>query len=299
MSDAGWNYAALAVTALVGASVNFVLAKIAGPNTLGVFAQLYAMYVISAQLATFGVHDSAQKHVAELLYEGKDPRQSIGAALLLALGSSSVVALVLIGMSGAIGTLVASDAVQRGILGIAPGVVFFSINKVLFATLNGYSKLRAYALGQILRAGFILLGLLVFLILAPGDAAVGAIFTLGEAFLLPVMVCIVRPPLGDAVPGRHSEVWIRTHRSYGGRGLVNSLLGEAHIRIDVVMLSIFLSDTSVGLYSFAALFAEGLYQVPVVIRTVLYPRLVAQIAAGNRAAMAALARRAGGELPLD
>ena len=62
----------------------------------------------------------------------------------------------------------------------------------------------------------------------------------------------------------------------------NGFLSESYIRIDILMLSFFLSDFDVGVYSFAAMFVEGLFQIPVVIRTVANPKLVRLLLVGNQ-----------------
>jgi O-antigen/teichoic acid export membrane protein len=86
-------------------------------------------------------------------------------------------------------------------------------------------------------------------------------------------------------------IWWRRHLSFGGRGLVSAILVETHLRIDVAMLSVFASDAAVGVYAFASLFAEGVYQLPVVIRTVAYPTIVQLASRGDREAVARTARR--------
>ena len=44
-------------------------------------------------------------------------------------------------------------------------------------------------------------------------------------------------------------------------------------RIDVIMLGFFLDDKSVGIYSFAAFFAEGFLQLIIVIQNNLNPKI--------------------------
>jgi O-antigen/teichoic acid export membrane protein len=57
------------------------------------------------------------------------------------------------------------------------------------------------------------------------------------------------------------------------------------------MLAVFVDDAAIGIYSFAAMFIEGLYQVPVVVRTVVNPVLVRLISDGDRAALGRFGRR--------
>lgn len=289
--DTAWNFAALAVTAAVGGLITMLIAVRMGPHAVGVFAQLYAAHVIGAQAAVFGVHDSTQRHVA-----GEATRAADGSIVTAALGLvlliAGALAATLFLLAPAIGDVLGSADVGTGLLLVAPGIVAFALNKVLFGALNGRGDLRLYAWMQLLRAAFVLAATVAILLAALPAYAVGGIFTAAELMLLPCLLAAVRPRQGDAV-----GAWRRRHLAFGGRGLVNGVLLETHLRVDVIALGYFVSDRMVGIYAFAMLFAEAVYQVPVVIRTVAYPRIVRLAGAGDRAALAALARhisRSGG-----
>ena len=58
------------------------------------------------------------------------------------------------------------------------------------------------------------------------------------------------------------------------KALSGGFLSESYLRIDILMLAIFVGDKEIGIYSFAAMFIEGLFQLSVVIRTVANPILV-------------------------
>ena len=49
--DTAWNYLAFSVMALTGILLNFLIAWKSGIESLGVFNQIYAVYVILGQLA--------------------------------------------------------------------------------------------------------------------------------------------------------------------------------------------------------------------------------------------------------
>ena len=287
-ADAAWNYAALAATALVGAAVTFLIAGRLGTAALGVFAQLYAAHAIGAQIAVFGAHDSTQKHAAEFSGDGRDDGAVIAGSLGLVLVSAALLAGALAALARPIGALVSSADVGRGLYLVAPGIVCFALNKVLFAALNGRGLLRRYAWMQFLRAAFVLSSVGGVVALDLPAYAVGGVFAAAEMLLLPCLLAAVRPPLRTASSERP---WWRRHLAFGGRGLVAAILVETHLRVDVAMLSYFATDRAVGVYAFASLFAEGVYQLPVVVRTVAYPTIVQLASRGDRAGVARTARR--------
>ena len=295
--DTAWNFAALGATAAVGGLITILIAVRMGPGALGVFAQLYAAHVIGAQAAVFGIHDSTQKHTAGSMGSmgSTGSMGSIGSigsivtsALVLVLLTASALAAVLVIAAPAIGGAVASGDVASGLYLVAPGIVCFALNKVLFAAINGRGELRLYAWMQLLRAALVLAAALAIVMADMPVYAVGGIFTAAEALLLPCLLLAVRPGTDAAASLR---TWGRLHAAFGGRGLVNGVLLETHLRVDVIALGYFVSDRAVGIYAFAMLFAEAVYQVPVVIRTVAYPTLVQLAARADRAVLAHTVRR--------
>ncbi len=291
--DTAWNFAALAATAGVGGLITILIAARMGPAALGVFAQLYAAHVIGAQAAVFGIHDSTQRHTAgEAGKPGEAGRGGDSAivvsALLLVLLTATVLAVVLVLAAPLIGAAMASADVVWGVYLVAPGIVCFALNKVLFGAINGRGQLRLYAWMQLLRAALVLAAAVAIVMSASPVYAVGAIFTAAELLLLPCLLLAVRP--GTNVSASVRE-WGGRHLAFGSRGLANGVLLETHLRVDVIALGYFVSDRSVGVYAFAMLFAEAVYQVPVVIRTVAYPALVQLAARMDRAGLATTARR--------
>lgn len=285
-ADIAWNFGALAATAGAGGIITMMIAAGMGAAALGVFAQLYAVHVIAAQAAAFGMHDSTQKHVAGR--EGA-PDASIVAGALIMVAIAGVLAAALLAAGAALlGSLAASADVRAGLYLVAPGILFFALNKVLFGAINGRGQLRRYASMQLLRAALVLAAAAAIVLPGLPVYTVGGIFTAAELVLLPCMLLAARP--GRTAP-RDWRVWARRHLAFGGRGLVNGILLETHLRVDVLTLSYFAADQAIGIYAFAMLFAEAVYQVPVVIRTVAYPTLVQLAGRGDRAGTARRIRR--------
>lgn len=273
-----WSYAAFGVVAATGALANLTIAAFLGQEGLGVFAQLYAIFVVASQLASLGVHDSAQRHVALARGEGEDDRALVDGALLAVLGPGAAVALATAIAAQPIGALVGSDSVGEGVLALAPGILPMALNKTCLGVLVGRGELRPVALGQMLRAGAIAVGLGAVIVLDLPLGALGGAFTLAEVVLLVVALAWARP---RGRPRAASD-WVRRHLRFGARGLVHAVLLEAHVRVDVVMLALFVEDEVVGVYAFAALFAEGLYQLGGVLRAVVYARVVGALARRER-----------------
>jgi len=289
IGDSAWTYGAFAVMAGTGLVLNFFIAGYFGTTTLGVFNQIYAVYVVCAQLAVFGVHDSVQKYVAEHADQPQTRASICLSAVLLALSIGLLTAVLIYGLSAEIGRLASSPAVGAGLALAAPGLVLFALNKVLLGILNGERRMKAFALAQVTRVLSILAFTGGVAISGGPESALGAGFSIAELVIIGPVLIITRPWSGGAMADFKS--WLGRHWRFGCRAIANGFLAESYIRVDVIMLGLFVSDHEVGLYSFAALFIEGLYQVPVVIRTVVNPILVRLILAGHPLALARFSRR--------
>jgi O-antigen/teichoic acid export membrane protein len=61
--DLLWNFSSFALIAVLGVLVNVVIAKTYGNEGLGVFNQVYAIYLMLSQLAVGGVHLAVQRYI--------------------------------------------------------------------------------------------------------------------------------------------------------------------------------------------------------------------------------------------
>jgi O-antigen/teichoic acid export membrane protein len=291
LTDAAWNYGAFAVLAGTGVILNFFIASYFGIAALGVFNQIYAVYVVMAQFAVMGFHDSAQKYTSELDEEPEHLGVVSAAALVLAAGFGLLTAFGVYLLSYPIGVLAESESVGKGIAFAAPGLMFFAINKVLMGVLNGVRRMKAFAGAQTVRVCVILVSCLSLAWAGKPPYMLGLSFTIAEVALLPLLLFLVRPNLTDFSSTKALRNWIKVHFRFGSRALINGFLAESYIRIDIIMLGVFVSDRDVGIYSFAALFIEGLFQVPVVFRTLANPELARLLSVDDKLATGKFCRK--------
>ncbi len=271
-----WNVASLVVLGLSGIAVNVLIAKWGGADDLGVFNQAYAIYIFASQVAVGGIQFSVLHYVSWRPDERDECARITASGLTMAGILATLVALAVLLSRDLAGSLLDSPGVATALLVVSPGLLFFSLNKVLLSVMNGLRQMRAYAVFQSLRFVFILAGVAILLgIDAPGSYLAGT-FTLAEALLF-VVLAIYFEVRAVAVRFRHLDrSWLRRHSSFGARSFLSGTLSELNTRVDVLVLGFFVSDSVVGVYSFAAIFAEGFNQLPYVVRNNLDPLL------GNR-----------------
>ncbi|MCG8606222.1 oligosaccharide flippase family protein, partial [bacterium] len=280
-SDVLWNVASFGVMGIAGVLLNIMIAKFYGASVLGVFNQVYAIFILLSQLAVGGIHLSVLKAVSQFA-GNSDVNTIVSGAIFLTAVTSTMIAGISWFLAGPFGTLLDSENVRIGVLCITPGLVFFSLNKVYLGFHNACRRMKCYA---VLNATRFLLPFL-FIILLIGFSVNGKIvtiiFSLSEVTLFLILAVYSTKYLKLAF-SREVLEWMRKHFNFGMKALIGNILADLNTRIDVIMLGVFASDRVVGIYSFAAMLADGFNQLPIVFRTNVNPLLTkARYAKGTK-----------------
>ncbi len=275
--DVWWNVVSLGLAGVCGLAANSLVGLEYGAATLGVFNEVFAIYIVVSQLAVLGVHSSVLYYVAASR-DLDEKKAIVTSGLLVALVTSLAMGAVFVAIARPAAWVLGSPGVATGMWWAAPGLVCFALDKVVLAACNGVQRLRAYAIftagRMVLMAATIAVCALVG---APGTMLPVAL-SIGEGLTLLCALITIRDHLGRA-PREVMRRWRRMHLHFGARGFVAGLFGELNTRIDVLILGAFASDAIVGAYSFAAVLAEGAYQVLIALRTNYAPIMVRMLAA--------------------
>ena len=289
--DVLWNVGSLVVLGVSGVVINTVIARLQGREALGVFNQVFAFYIVLSQLAVGGLQFSVLQKVS---YHHDDRRacsRIASSALLLVAAVSAIVCLVAFAGRHLAGRLLDSPAVSLGIAFVIPGLFLYSLNKLLINVVNGLRHMRAYAVFQSLRFLFILLAIVAIIRLGYPATHLPLALSLAEAVLFVGLTTYLHARQLRLTLDRSLGQWFRQHLSYGTRGVLSGILHELNTRVDILILGYFLDDAAVGLYSFAAVLAEGFGQVPVAVRWNVDPIIGRCFAEGRPQDIAALAHR--------
>ena len=275
-----WNYVSIGILALSGFGINIIVAFTYGSAGLGVFGQAYGVFVVAAKISSFGIYESCQKHVAELTGKASHLPTIVGGALSLSALVGVLVALLIYLGSDLIGLAFSSAAVASAIKLASPGLAVFAINRVLQGVLNGQRRMGTFAATQ--SARFLLILISVFAISQAGYPAYATAFAFTAAEVVLFLGLLPLLFLGShGHPPQLSRAWFTRHFRFGIRSFVGATLMELYPRVDLLLVGVFLPDTNVGIYAFAAMIAEGLYQLLIVVRVNLNP-ILARLLVENR-----------------
>lgn len=275
-----WNFASLAVLGVSGIALNLLIGRLYDAATLGVFNQALAAYIFFSQAAVGGIDRSALKEVAAHAHDPSRLRGIIWGALTPTLLLAALVTLAFWLARTPIAAFLDSPGTATGIAAATPGLFFFALNKVLLGVVNGLNRMRAFAIYQSLRYIGILACLAGFALLDTERVRgneLAFVFTFAEAVLFLVLAVEVGLQMRGFGPSRAGD-WIGKHLVFGIKSAGSGVLLELNARVDVLMIGYYLEDRMVGVYTFAAMVAEGMYQLLVVLQNMYNPVLARHLA---------------------
>ena len=271
-TDVCWNLVSFGVVGASGIVLNLSIAKFYGGEGLGVFNQVYAIFILFSQFAVAGIHHSVLTHIAQNQDSQVTINEIISTATLSCVFISLVVIFILFSLREFFGTILDSILISKSIIFILPGVLFFALNKIYLALHNGYRNMKAYAIFQALRVFSLTIFLGILIVESVEMHMISIIFSLSESFLF-IILFVYSHKYIKIVLSKNSWFWIKKNLSFGMKATLGNIFIDINSRIDVLILGVFTSDRIVGIYSFAAIFADGFNQLAIVLRTNLNPIL--------------------------
>jgi len=289
-----WNLASLAVLSIAGVVLYVVIGRAYDAVTLGVFQQTSAAWFIASQIAVAGIDRSTLRSLAAHPHEP----ENAAAIVVGALASAAALALVVTGAYWLSIDWISAwyehhPGVSTGLAVSAPGLFFFAINKVLLAVVNGVQRMRAFAVYSALRYLLLLAGIVGFVVFdvkrEHGDQ-LAVVFTIGESALFLVLAIEVARQISFKL-GRDWRAWSKRHLHYGLKSVASGALLEINAYVDVAMIGHFMTNADVGIYTFASMFAQGAYQILLVLQNVFNPILAREIACARLDELALTVRK--------
>lgn len=271
--DLLWNYISLLFLGISGLGLNVIIGRYYNSTILGAFNQVLVTYLLASILASGGINFSVLKSISQNILDKREVSSIIKGALFGTFFLSILITSLYLVFISFLSELFDSNYVKNGMYSISPAIIFFAFNKVfLQGVINGLERMRAYAVYQIIRYLLIFVFLVYCLFLSVEGDSLPVIFVYSESILFLILFIDISLKYKWWI-SKNWFKWSKIHIIFGYRALFSSIFIELNTRLDVIMLGIFLSDEKVGIYSFAALFAEGFLQFIVVIQNILNPKI--------------------------
>lgn len=266
-----WNYGSIVFLALGGFAFSFLIILFYDSEVLGIFNLTYAYYLVFSQLSAFGIHMSVTKYVSEYSENIDKCKVIFFSAVIISFAISITFCLTAYVFLSKLGFFIREE-LKESLITVLPALIFFSQNKVILGYLNGLSRMKVYAVFQALRNIFITVSILFLALCKMKGVLISRCFLLAESMLF--IISVVYLLKQRLLLPKCAKEWLDKHFNFGIRILPANLVLELNTKIDVICLGMILkNDSLVGVYSFATMFTEGFYQVFVVVRRSINPKI--------------------------
>ncbi len=263
-----WNMVAFGFMAVSGILYNSIIIYVYGKEITGLFNLAFAYYASIAQLSVCGIHFSVLKYVSEF-HEKKDKVARIFGSSMISTAAVSFLSVILsFAILYGVSKFVHSELIQY-LYYVIPALFFFSLNKVSLNYLNGLSRMKEYAVFQSLRSVFIIISIIIMVIVRVQGRFLALCFLISEFILFAVLVVYALKT--HYVELKADKYWMKEHVRYGFKVMPGNLVLELNARMDVMILGILTNEGIAGIYSYMLRFAEGFYQLLVVVRRNINP----------------------------
>lgn len=273
-----WNYGSLVILSVSGFLYNCLITYFYDVAALGVFNRTYAWYCVLSQVTTMGIHMSVVKLIPEYKEKRRERDKIINAALVDVFLISGIG---VIAIESVVPYIITDNSNFLRSMQIAmPGLLFFSLNKVILNYLNGLSEMKSYAILQSIR--YISIVVIIWLLgiwrcnnIWLSFSFVGAEIVL---FVATLIYLLYRKLLGRGI----GIQYIKEHIKFGMHIFPANMVLELNTKVDIICLGFVLRDDYlIGIYSFAILFVEGFYQLYIIIRRSINPKITESYVVSN------------------
>jgi O-antigen/teichoic acid export membrane protein len=288
--DVAWNIAPLVLLAVTGIALNVWIGHEYGAAALGVFNSVYAVYIFFSMAAAGGINYSVLRAVAAHTEDREKVSAIVTGALAPTILLSALVSLAFYAARVPIAESWDKPGVAAGMAVATPGLFCFAVNKLLLGVVNGFRRMRAFAVFQGLRYLLILAGLFLCHSRGWSSDRLSFVWTFSEGLLLLALAVEV----AFLVAWNRCRGWMDwsfEHLRYGAKSVLSTMMLELNAKVDIWMLSSMLDSAAVGVYALAANVAEGVFQLVIVLQNNFNPLLARQIASGRLDELETMVRR--------
>ena len=270
------------ILGLSGGGIHILIGRYYDIEVLGQFNSTLAFYLVFAQVGSLGTYMA----ILHLFSKPLDDIQAdiawgiLATAILLALTGSICIILIIFILNSYLPGIWAGDQVTAEmILAASLGIPFFCVNKILLAFLNAQNHINSYFSLQAIRYVLLLTVLFGLASLNASPVLLGHVFWICEGILLLMCLTLVyiyagryllpamlSNPSGFSVNQGNVAV-------HSIQALFGGTIQELAVRVDIFILTYLVEPVQVGLYSVAAMVAEGLNQVTGIVRDQLSPQI--------------------------
>ena len=263
------NYISLVLMACSGLVINLIISKMYGAAVFGVYNKTYAWYMILSQIAVVGIHSSVLQKVSENRDNTELGKSLLSSALVDILISSTTITI----FAEIVVNIFVKETDFASSLRIAiAGLLLFSFNKVVLNYFNSLLKMTLYGVLQSLRFMLMMIIAIIMSLMNVKSTMLPLVFVFSE--LITSVLCVSILIFRGYLSKEPKIKLMMEHVRFGIKILPANLGDENQTKVDVICLGLLNVDNSlIGIYSFATMFVEGFFQLYVILRRFINPKI--------------------------
>ena len=266
------NYSPDYIFFFIGASFALLANLFLGYNNLedlGLFNKSYAIFIIFGHFFLFSIHENLVKNL--IIEENRIKYLSSIFFVLFCTIIFSILIFYIINFFN-IGKKLFTGI---NFLLFSISIPIFIFNKVLFAILNADKKFHLYFFLNNLRPVLIFVFLII---LYTNEINITNVFFIGEIILLLINLIFYKRFNIIVKTNMIDFLLVKKISIFNLLSLPHSLLSYSFLRIDIIVLSLFVDLKTLGFYSFSSMIIEGIYQLLSMMRDRVNPELSKSLA---------------------
>jgi O-antigen/teichoic acid export membrane protein len=253
----------------IGLATSVIIARVLGPEGRGLYAVAATIAAMGVQFGNLGLHASNTYYVAR---DKKLLPALVGNTIILSLAIGGFIAVLIWMIFSLCPQLAPVDGLLLVLsLGWIPvGLVYLLLQNLLL----GIQEVHIFNKIEVVTktVGVSLIGLLIFL----QNTTVEAIFSTSLATLFIGSIWALRRLRSHLTnPLQVSMTLLKEHIGYGLKAYLAAFFSFLVLRVDLLMIKYILGAEQTGYYSIAVNMAELVYILPMVVATILFPKLSA------------------------
>lgn len=268
VSDSIYTLISFIILALSGILVNILVGNSYDSEGLGVFNQALAFYSLISTIGLWGLNQSALKFLSHSTKYLNQMSLIFSANIQLGfLISIFTVSCIFILMNFIPGLFI-NEAVSESLRISLYSIPLLSINKIALSLLNALREMKIFSLVKSLRWIFIFSFISIMIYYNQPLHYLMYSFLLTEIILTLILSYRCRKFIVLNI--KKIKIYFE-NLVFGTKSVLLSFIYESSSKIDILFIGFFLTDSDVGIYSFASTIAMGFLLISNVVQTNLNP----------------------------
>ncbi len=268
VKDSSYTFVSQLILALSGIIANIIVGNAYNADGLGIFNQALALYLIVSLISIWGLQVAVVKYASENRNSFNILKEVFSTAIVIALLFSMIIASASRLLSIYFPAIFFNQEVTKATNIILLSLPLLSINKIIVSFTNGLRHIKTLSIIRSSRWIIIISFIIITIILKKELYFLFYGFLLTETILIIFLVIYYNKYF---TLNLRKSTWFKKNLQFGSKSVFLQFMSQTNNKLDIFLVSIFLTNYHVGIYSFASTVVKGFLLVPNVIQTNINP----------------------------